>query len=83
MRLTPASKSTTPHRHHCPPDSAFHHRYLGVGTQSRTLLVGLFAVFELGMLKLSSVLIDALAEALVDVWGRLGLPLRHHALAAE
>jgi 5-aminolevulinate synthase len=29
------------------------------------------------------VLIDALAEALVDVWGRLGLPLRHHALAAE
>src|SRR5258705_9487260 len=28
-------------------------------------------------------LIDALAEALVDVWGRLGLPLRHHALAAE
>ena len=28
-------------------------------------------------------LIDALAEALVDVWGRLGLPLRYHALAAE
>jgi 5-aminolevulinate synthase len=28
-------------------------------------------------------LIDALAEALVDVWGRLGLPLRHRALAAE
>ena len=28
-------------------------------------------------------LIDALAEALVDVWGRLGLPLRSHALAAE
>jgi len=28
-------------------------------------------------------LIDALAGALVDVWGRLGLPLRHHALAAE
>ncbi|MCC8977359.1 hypothetical protein [Bradyrhizobium acaciae] len=28
--------------------------------------------------------IDALAEALVDVWGRrLGLPLRRHALAAE
>jgi 5-aminolevulinate synthase len=27
-------------------------------------------------------LIDALAEALVDVWGHLGLPL-HHALAAE
>jgi 5-aminolevulinate synthase len=27
--------------------------------------------------------IDALAEALVDVWRRLGLPLRHHALAAE
>src|SRR5262249_33437888 len=27
-------------------------------------------------------LIDALAEALVDVWGRLGLPLRSHALAA-
>jgi 5-aminolevulinate synthase len=28
-------------------------------------------------------LIDALAEALVDVWGRLGLPLRYHASAAE
>jgi 5-aminolevulinate synthase len=28
-------------------------------------------------------LIDALAEAMVDVWGRLGLPLRQHALAAE
>jgi 5-aminolevulinate synthase len=28
-------------------------------------------------------LIDALAEALIDVWGRLELPLRHHALAAE
>jgi 5-aminolevulinate synthase len=28
-------------------------------------------------------LIDALAEALVDVWQRLGLPLRQHALAAE
>ena len=28
-------------------------------------------------------LIDALAEALVDVWGRLGLPLRDHAMAAE
>ena len=28
-------------------------------------------------------LIDALAEAMVDVWDRLGLPLRHHALAAE
>jgi 5-aminolevulinate synthase len=29
------------------------------------------------------VLIDGLAEALVDVWQRLGLPLRHHAVAAE
>jgi 5-aminolevulinate synthase len=28
-------------------------------------------------------LIDALAEALVDVWQRLGLPLKDHALAAE
>jgi 5-aminolevulinate synthase len=28
-------------------------------------------------------LIDALAEALVDVWGRLRLPLRYRALAAE
>src|SRR5262249_21539564 len=28
-------------------------------------------------------LIDALAEALVDVWERLGLPLRQHAFAAE
>jgi 5-aminolevulinate synthase len=28
-------------------------------------------------------LIDALAEALVDVWGRLGLPLQYRALAAE
>src|SRR5262249_19577294 len=28
-------------------------------------------------------LIDALAEALVDVWERLGMPLRPHALAAE
>jgi 5-aminolevulinate synthase len=28
-------------------------------------------------------LIDTLAEALVDVWGRLGLPLRERALAAE
>ena len=28
-------------------------------------------------------LIDALAEALVDVWGRIGLPLRYSALAAE
>jgi 5-aminolevulinate synthase len=28
-------------------------------------------------------LIDALAEALVDVWGRLGLPLTYRALAAE
>jgi 5-aminolevulinate synthase len=28
-------------------------------------------------------LIDALAEALVDVWGRLGLPLSYCALAAE
>jgi hypothetical protein len=26
---------------------------------------------------------DALAEALVDVWGRVGLPLRSRALAAE
>ena len=29
------------------------------------------------------VLIDALAESLVDVWGRLGLPLQYRALAAE
>jgi len=28
-------------------------------------------------------LIDALAEALVEVWERLRLPLRQHALAAE
>jgi 5-aminolevulinate synthase len=28
-------------------------------------------------------LIDALAEALVDTWGRVGLPLRQYALAAE
>ena len=28
-------------------------------------------------------LIDALAEALVDVWGQLGLPLQYRALAAE
>jgi 5-aminolevulinate synthase len=28
-------------------------------------------------------LIDALAEALVDVWGRLGLPLKQRPLAAE
>ena len=28
-------------------------------------------------------LIDALAEGLVDVWGRLGLPLEYRALAAE
>jgi 5-aminolevulinate synthase len=28
-------------------------------------------------------LIDALAEALVEVWGRLDLPLRDRALAAE
>jgi 5-aminolevulinate synthase len=28
-------------------------------------------------------LIDALAQALVDVWGRLGLPLQYRALAAE
>ncbi|SDJ46705.1 5-aminolevulinate synthase [Bradyrhizobium sp. Rc2d] len=28
-------------------------------------------------------LIDALAEALVDVWGCLGLTMQHHALAAE
>jgi 5-aminolevulinate synthase len=28
-------------------------------------------------------LIGALAEALVDVWGRLGLPLKDCALAAE
>jgi 5-aminolevulinate synthase len=28
-------------------------------------------------------LIDALAEALVDVWVRLGLPLRSYARAAE
>jgi 5-aminolevulinate synthase len=28
-------------------------------------------------------LIDLLAEALVDVWDRLGLPLKDHALAAE
>ncbi|MEA2950677.1 MAG: 5-aminolevulinate synthase, partial [Alphaproteobacteria bacterium] len=28
-------------------------------------------------------LIDSLAEALVDVWQRLGLPLRSRALAAE
>ena len=28
-------------------------------------------------------LIDALAEALVDVWGRVGLPLRCQVLAAE
>src|SRR5215468_5434962 len=28
-------------------------------------------------------LIDVLAEALVDVWERLGMPLRHYALAAE
>jgi 5-aminolevulinate synthase len=27
--------------------------------------------------------IDALADALIDVWGRLELPLRHHPLAAE
>jgi 5-aminolevulinate synthase len=29
------------------------------------------------------VLIDALAEALVDVWQRLGLPFKERALAAE
>jgi 5-aminolevulinate synthase len=28
-------------------------------------------------------LIDTLAEALINVWRRLGLPLRYHALAAE
>jgi len=28
-------------------------------------------------------LIDTLADAMVDVWGRLGLPLRYRALAAE
>ena len=28
-------------------------------------------------------LIDALAEALVDVWQKLGLPLKQHSLAAE
>jgi 5-aminolevulinate synthase len=28
-------------------------------------------------------LIDALAEALLDTWKRLGLPLRYRALAAE
>jgi 5-aminolevulinate synthase len=28
-------------------------------------------------------LIDALAEAMVDVWGRLGMPLRYRVLAAE
>ena len=28
-------------------------------------------------------LIDALADAMVEVWGRLGLPLRRHSLAAE
>jgi hypothetical protein len=28
-------------------------------------------------------LIDTLAEALVDVWQRLGLPLKERALAAE
>jgi len=28
-------------------------------------------------------LIDALAEALLDVWARLGLPLQYRALAAE
>jgi 5-aminolevulinate synthase len=28
-------------------------------------------------------LIDALAEALLDVWGRLGLPPSYRALAAE
>ena len=28
-------------------------------------------------------LIDGLAEALVDVWERLGLPLRRRAMAAE
>ena len=28
-------------------------------------------------------LIDVLAEALIDVWEHLGLPLRHQALAAE
>ena len=28
-------------------------------------------------------LIDALAEALIDVWGRLGLPLKDRAMAAE
>jgi len=29
------------------------------------------------------VLIDELAEALVDVWNELGLPLNRYALAAE
>ena len=28
-------------------------------------------------------LVNAFAEALVDVWDRVGLPLRHRALAAE
>jgi hypothetical protein len=28
-------------------------------------------------------LIEALAEALLDVWGHLGLPLSYRALAAE
>jgi 5-aminolevulinate synthase len=28
-------------------------------------------------------LIDQIGDALVNVWGRLGLPLRHHAIAAE
>ena len=29
------------------------------------------------------VLVDALAEALVDVWQKLGLPFKERALAAE
>jgi 5-aminolevulinate synthase len=28
-------------------------------------------------------LIDQLVDALINVWGRLGMPLRHHAIAAE
>ena len=28
-------------------------------------------------------LVDTLAEALVDVWGRLGLPLRYQVLAGD
>ena len=59
----------------------------GNGPGIATRVEGAAGVIQLDRPKalnaLDQPMIDALAEALVDVWQKLGLPLKQHSLAAE